>query len=59
MIGPSLDYESGWLVGEGLAIAYQHCSLMYAPLEDAAKVVRRGLRAGTFMEPWKWRRRQK
>ena len=45
-----------WMVSRGYAIAYRHFSMDYAPDEDAAKAEHRGIWAGSFEEPWLWRR---
>lgn len=52
----SLDLN-GWLVSEGLAVAYRQYSEAYVPQEAAARAAKRGLWAGTFMAPWDWRHR--
>lgn len=45
-----------FLVAEGLALAYREYSTDYVEAEDAARKAGRGLWAGRFIEPWKWRR---
>ncbi|MPY74030.1 MAG: thermonuclease family protein [Alphaproteobacteria bacterium] len=47
---------NGWLVSEGLAVAFRRYSLDYVPQEDAARRSNRGLWAGTFVMPAEWRR---
>jgi endonuclease YncB( thermonuclease family) len=45
----------GWLVYEGLALAYRRYSEVYVGQENAARAARRGVWAGTFVPPWDWR----
>ncbi len=45
-----------WLVGNGLALAYRRYSTAYVRQEAEARSARRGLWAGAFMKPWRWRR---
>ena len=47
---------NGWLVEQGLGIAYRKYSTAYVPQEGAAKAAKRGLWAGTFTPPWDWRK---
>lgn len=47
------------LVRQGLALAYRKYSTRYVPDEDAARAEGRGLWAGEFVEPWRWRRQQR
>ena len=47
---------NGWLVSEGLAIAYRHYSTDYVGQEQAAREAARGLWRGEFVEPWQWRK---
>jgi endonuclease YncB( thermonuclease family) len=47
----------GWLVSEGLAVAYTRYSWRYAPEELAARWHGRGLWGGSFETPEDWRRR--
>lgn len=47
------------LVRQGLALAYRRYSTRHVPDEDAARSARRGLWAGEFTEPWRWRREAK
>ena len=47
---------NGWLVREGLALAYRHYSDRYVAQEAEAKAAKRGLWAGAFVPPWDWRR---
>ena len=47
---------NGWLVSEGLAIAYRHYSTDYIGHEQAAREAGRGLWRGEFVEPWRWRK---
>ena len=50
---------NGWLVSEGLAIAYRYYSMDYVSMEDAARTAKRGLWAGSFIEPWEWRKQNR
>ncbi|MPY75469.1 MAG: thermonuclease family protein [Alphaproteobacteria bacterium] len=47
---------NGWLVLEGLAIAYRRYSQDYIAQEDAARQARRGIWAGSFVAPAEWRK---
>ena len=47
------------LVRQGLALAYRRYSTRYVPAEDAARAARAGIWAGSFVEPWRWRRQQR
>lgn len=47
---------NGWLVEEGLGMAYRRYSTAYAAQEDAAKRAKRGIWAGQFTAPWDWRK---
>jgi endonuclease YncB( thermonuclease family) len=47
---------NGWLVEQGYALAYRQYSSDYVPKEDAARKAKRGLWAGSFTQPWDWRR---
>jgi endonuclease YncB( thermonuclease family) len=47
-----------WLVSQGLALAFRKYSTLYVPEEDAARAAKRGLWAGSFEEPWEWRKGQ-
>ena len=44
-----------WMVRAGVAIAYRKYSTVYVDDEDTARRARRGLWAGEFVEPSKWR----
>ena len=46
---------NGWMVSEGYALAYRRYSMQYAEEEEEAKVGRRGVWAGEFVPPWRWR----
>lgn len=48
---------NGWLVTQGLALAYRRYSRDYIAAETAARSAGRGMWAGTFEPPWEWRRR--
>lgn len=45
-----------WMVAQGLALAFRKYSTLYVPQEDAARVAKRGLWAGSFDAPWEWRK---
>lgn len=45
-----------WMVSQGLALAFRKYSARYVPQEDAARLAKRGLWAGSFEAPWEWRR---
>lgn len=47
---------NGWLVGQGLAVAYRQYGRDYVAAEGDAKAARRGMWAGEFVMPWEWRR---
>ncbi|KAL4427328.1 hypothetical protein ABPG77_003237 [Micractinium sp. CCAP 211/92] len=47
---------NGWLVEQGLAVAYRQYSRAYVPLEDAARAAGRGIWSGSFELPEKWRK---
>ena len=47
---------NGWLVSEGLAVAYLRYSHDYVSHETQAKSMSAGLWAGEFVMPWDWRR---
>ncbi len=53
MAGESLEE---WMVANGWALAYRDYSLDYVAQEADAQAARRGIWAGEFVEPWKWRR---
>jgi len=46
---------NGWMVSQGLAIAYRRYSKAYVANEEAADSARRGLWAGSFTRPEEWR----
>ncbi len=46
-----------WMVSAGWALAYRKYSTVYVDAEDAARLHRRGLWAGSFTPPWAWRQR--
>ncbi|WP_222934249.1 thermonuclease family protein [Caulobacter sp. 17J80-11] len=48
-----------WLVSQGWAVAYRQYSKDYVSAEDAARVARRGIWAGTFTPPDEWRRERR
>ncbi len=47
---------NGWLVSEGLAVAYRRYSQDYVAHEARAQSMSAGLWAGEFIMPWDWRR---
>lgn len=49
----------GWLVGQGLAMAYRPYGRDYVAQEAAARAARKGLWASEFTPPWDWRRAQR
>jgi endonuclease YncB( thermonuclease family) len=48
-----------WLVANGWAVAYYQFSYEYSRAELRAKLARRGIWAGGFMQPEKWRRKHR
>lgn len=52
---PHIDL-GGWLVREGLAVAYTKYSTDYLPQESVARGARLGLWSGAFVPPAEWRR---
>lgn len=44
------------MVQSGYALAYRQYSSDYVPQENAARQAKRGLHAGTYVEPWKYRK---
>jgi endonuclease YncB( thermonuclease family) len=54
----SIDLNS-WLVAQGLAIAYRRYSRDYTSQEAAARNAKRGVWAGSFIEPAAWRKAQR
>lgn len=47
---------NAWLVEDGWAVAYRKYSSDYISNEEQAKQTQRGLWAGLFIMPWRWRR---
>ncbi len=45
-----------WMVANGWALAYRRYSVDYVDEEADAQAARRGMWAGEFVKPWKWRR---
>ncbi len=45
-----------WMVANGWALAYRRYSEDYVDEEADAQAARRGIWAGEFVKPWKWRR---
>jgi endonuclease YncB( thermonuclease family) len=52
---PHVDL-SGWMVRQGLAVAYLKYSTDYVPQEAVARGARVGLWSGTFVQPSEWRK---
>lgn len=50
---------NGWLVANGLAVAYRQYSQDYVPAEDAARAAGVGIWADSFDMPWDWHRGQR
>lgn len=50
---------NGWMVLRGHAVAFRRYSLEFIPQEDDARLARRGMWAGPFMEPQYWRAAKK
>jgi endonuclease YncB( thermonuclease family) len=48
---------NGWMVREGLALAYTKYSRDYVADEATARELRKGMWAGAFIAPWDWRHR--
>lgn len=48
----------GWMVSQGWAIAYRKYSVAYVQVEEKAQAEKRGIWAGTFLNPEQWRRTQ-
>ena len=47
---------NGWMVAQGLALAYRRYSRDYVADEARARAARRGIWQGTFIAPRDWRR---
>lgn len=47
---------NAWLVGSGYALAYREYSTDYVPQENAARKARKGIHAGTYVNPSDYRR---
>jgi endonuclease YncB( thermonuclease family) len=47
---------NGWMAENGWAIAYRRYSRDYVAAEERARARRLGIWAGSFEEPWLWRR---
>ena len=47
---------NAWLVAQGWALAYRQFSTDYVDAEAEARVNRRGIHRGEFVDPWDWRR---
>lgn len=46
---------NGWMVRQGWALAFRRFSNRYVAHEIEARTARRGLWAGEFVMPWRWR----
>lgn len=46
---------NAWMVQQGYAVAYRRYSKDYVASEEIARSKRRGVWAGEFVLPWKWR----
>lgn len=57
-LGGSEDVN-GWLVDNGLAVAYRQYGKEYIPAEEAAHAAKKGIWSGTFTMPAEWRKIQK
>ena len=47
---------NGWLVGSGYALAYREYGTDYVPQENAARKARKGIHAGTYVNPSDYRK---
>lgn len=47
---------NGWLVAQGYALAYREYSTAYVPQESAARKAKRGIHAGTYVNPADYRK---
>lgn len=52
---PHIDF-GGWLVRNGLAVAYTRYSRDYLPQESVARGAGLGIWAGSFVPPSEWRK---
>ena len=50
---------NGWMVSAGHALAYRYYSKSYIDEEKRAKAAKRGIWAGEFVPPWKWRQNRR
>jgi endonuclease YncB( thermonuclease family) len=50
---------SGWMAGQGWALAYRRFSRDYVAHEKSAAKGKRGMWQGEFVAPWDWRRGQR
>ena len=50
---------NGWMVSAGYALAYRRYSESYIDEEERAKIAKRGIWAGEFVPPWKWRKNRR
>ncbi|KAF5834922.1 high light-induced nuclease [Dunaliella salina] len=57
--GPAPEDLNGWMVQNGLAVAYREYSKDYIPTEEAAQRAHRGIWDGTFQYPADWRKAEK
>jgi len=49
---------NAWMVRSGWAFAYMYFSVVYVPLEEAARTERVGMWRGDAEAPWDWRRQR-
>lgn len=47
---------NAWLVANGWALAYRQYAEDYVTQEEQARLDKRGIHRGVFIEPWNWRR---
>lgn len=47
---------NAWMVAHGWALAYREYSTAYVPQENAARKAKLGIHAGTYVEPWNFRK---
>lgn len=50
---------SGWMAGQGWALAYRQYSLDYVAAEASARAARGGVWSGAFQAPWDWRKERR
>mmetsp|Transcript_29004 Transcript_29004/g.78103 ORF Transcript_29004/g.78103 Transcript_29004/m.78103 type:complete len:318 (-) Transcript_29004:488-1441(-) len=57
--GPIPEDLNGWMVQNGLAVAYREYSKDYIPTEEAAQRAHKGIWDGTFQYPADWRKAER